>query len=66
MECDLMDLTGSEERIRSLIATAISSSDPAGLEDVMAELRAALREHIHQTKAIAVSTWSSISPRSER
>jgi hypothetical protein len=45
-----------DERMYTLIAKAIAASDPIEIEGVMAELRAALKEHIQRTKAIAVST----------
>lgn len=45
-----------EDRIYTLIAKAIAASDPTEIEEVMVELRAALKEHIQRTKAIAVST----------
>lgn len=61
-----MDVTRPEDRIRALIANAIDTTDPSELEDLMNELREALREHIRQTKMLAISSWSSISPRDGR
>jgi hypothetical protein len=49
-------LAPPEDRIYALIAKAIAASDSAEIEEVMVELRAALKEHIQQTKALAVST----------
>jgi hypothetical protein len=40
--------------IHALIADAIEMTDPEELEYVMAELRAALKDHIHRIKAMAV------------
>jgi hypothetical protein len=56
---DAMTSEPQEERIYTLIAKAIAASD-AEIEEVMVELRAALKEHIQRTKAMAVS---SLSPR---
>jgi hypothetical protein len=61
-----MDRTRSEENIRALVAKAVASNDAAEIELMMNELRAALREYIHQTKTLALSSWESISPRNER
>lgn len=60
-----MDLSRSEERIRALVAEAIVTTDPAELESMMNELRKALREHISQTKRLALSSWATIAPRDE-
>jgi hypothetical protein len=54
----------AEEKIRALVARAIDTSDPSELEALMGELRDALKHHIHQTKAMVVSSWPSISSRS--
>jgi hypothetical protein len=53
----------SEETIRALVAQAIAASDPSELEALMEELRDALKDHIHQTKAMVVSSWPSVSYR---
>ena len=54
----------AEEKIRELVAKAIATSDPSELEALMGELREALKDHIHQTKAMVVSSWPSFSSRS--
>ena len=54
----------AEEKIRDLVAKAIVTSDPSELEALMGELPDALKDHIHQTKAMVVSSWPSISSRS--
>jgi uncharacterized protein (DUF2267 family) len=56
-----MEFVSNEDQIRVLIAKAISTSDPQELEDVIKELRAALKDHIQKTKAMAISSWSSMS-----
>jgi hypothetical protein len=60
-----MEFVSSEEQIRALIAKAIETSDPLELETVIKELRAALKEHIQKTKAMAVSSWTSRSFRDD-
>lgn len=54
-----MDFIANEDQIRGLVAKAISTSDPQELERVIRELRAALKQHIEKTKAMAVSSWCS-------
>jgi uncharacterized protein (DUF2267 family) len=54
-----MEVVSNEDQIRALIAKAIATSDPQELETVIKELRAALKDHIQRTKAMAVSSWSS-------
>lgn len=54
-----MDFVSKEDQIRALIAKAIETSDSQELEIVIKELRAALKEHIQNAKAMAVSSWSS-------
>jgi uncharacterized protein (DUF2267 family) len=54
-----MEFVSQEDQIRALVAKAIETSDPHELETVITELRAALKEHIHKTKAMAVSSWAS-------
>jgi hypothetical protein len=61
-----MDFNRSDENIRALIAKAIATTDQTELESMMSELREALREHIQQTKRLALSSWGSISPRDQR
>lgn len=65
LRCWLMEFVSSEEQIRALIAKAIETSDPLELETVIKELRAALKEHIQKTKAMAVSSWTSRSFRDD-
>jgi|307.fasta_scaffold310231_2 uncharacterized protein (DUF2267 family) len=54
-----MEFISKEDQIRALVAKAIETSDPQELETVIKELRAALKEHIQKTKAMAVSSWAS-------
>ena len=54
-----MEFVCKEDQIRALVAKAIETSDPQELEIVFTELRAALKEHIQKTKAMAVSSWAS-------
>jgi hypothetical protein len=54
-------LENSEHRVYELINQALSTSDPGELEEVMTELRAALKEHMRLTKAIALTTLSYLS-----
>jgi uncharacterized protein (DUF2267 family) len=54
-----MEFVSREDHIRALVAKAIETSDPQELEIVIKDLRAALKEHIQKTKAMAVSSWSS-------
>jgi len=61
-----MDFNRSDDNIRALIARAIATTDPVEVESMMSELREALREHIQQTKRLALSSWGSISPRDQR
>ena len=56
-----MDLVGSEDRIRALISQVMVTTDPTELEEIINELREALRAHIAQTKMLAISSWA-ISP----
>lgn len=58
-----MDLPRAEDHIYALIEKAIDTSDPDELEEVMAELRVALKEHIQQARTSAASAWPSVSTR---
>ena len=58
-----MDVPGSEDHIYALIEKAIETSNPDELEEVMVELRVALKEHIQQARASAASAWPSVSTR---
>jgi hypothetical protein len=51
----VVDVWGSEDQIYALIEKAIATSNPGKLEDVMAELRVALKDHIQQTRTSAAS-----------
>jgi hypothetical protein len=55
----VVDVWGSEDQIYALIEKAIATSNPGKLEDVMAELRVALKDHIQQTRTSAASAWPS-------
>jgi hypothetical protein len=55
-----MSLEPLEDRIYTLTARAIAVSDSCEIEEVMAELRAALKEHPYRTKAMAISTLISL------
>jgi hypothetical protein len=56
-----MDLVRSEDRIRALTSEVIVTTDPTEFEEIINELREALRTHIAQTKRLAISSWA-ISP----
>jgi hypothetical protein len=58
-----VDLPGAEEHIYALIEKAIDTSNPDELEEVMVELRVALKEHIQQARTSAASAWPSVSTR---
>jgi hypothetical protein len=58
-----LDVAGSEDHIFALIEKAIETSNPDELEEVMAELRVALKEHIQQARTSAASAWPSVSIR---
>jgi hypothetical protein len=59
----VVDLVGTEDQIYALIEKAIATSNPDKLEEVMAELRAALKDHIQQARTSAASAWPSVSTR---
>jgi predicted Zn-dependent peptidase len=59
----VVDVLGSEDQIYALIEIAIATSNPDKLEEVMAELRVALKDHIQQARASAASAWPSVSTR---
>jgi len=53
----------SEDRIFILIEKAIAACESVELEQITAELRTALREHIRLTRTIALATLSSLGKR---
>ena len=55
-----MSLEPPEDRIYTLTGRAIAVSDSSEIEEVMAELRAALKEHPYRTRATAISTLISL------
>jgi hypothetical protein len=59
-----MDVARSEDKIRELISQVIVTTDPVEFEEMINELREALRAHIAQTKMLALSSWA-ISPSDE-
>jgi rRNA processing protein Gar1 len=59
----VVDVMGPEDQIYALIEKAIATSNPDKLEEVMADLRAALKDHIQQARTSAASAWPSVSIR---
>lgn len=51
-----------EDQIRRLVAKAATTSDSSELEQVIVELRAALKEHVQRLRKMAVS----MSPQAHR
>jgi len=49
-----------EQEIRDLCSQAVTSRKPEQLETICAELRAALQEHMRQTRALAAETLRGI------
>jgi hypothetical protein len=49
-----------EQDIRDLCSKAVTTKKPEQLETICAELRAALQEHMRQTRALAAETLRGI------
>jgi uncharacterized protein (UPF0371 family) len=55
-----------EDRIRDLYEKAVSATEPDDFNQIIAELRFALREHAEQVRKLAVATAPGISSSEKR